>query len=347
MKKSIIIAVALITGALVTATLFSCATSGTIRLDASSFAASTVRFTADTTTRISLDGEVLQVLSAGETFEIELPPITDPVFVFDFADGESVTRTVKLFDGLNDISIYQATDTEPQTAIPGSIQRLQNSYLPAVFVNGGPFLMGDNEMEFAGWEYNFETGWTRKPGITWSEPGYRNDGEYPVTVVSWYDAAAFCNWLSGRDGLTPAYEITGTGPAPEIVWDTAANGWRLPTEAEWEFVSRGGSVEAHSAARFGLNASGRPGKSSTLPPDSLGISDLSGNAYEWCWDWYEEPYSRSATANPQGPRRGEFKVRRGGSWLSSAFNLDSASRSALPPGYANNATGFRPVRNAP
>jgi len=141
-------------------------------------------------------------------------------------------------------------------------------------VNGGPFLMGDNEtpaaspvrdvtvgslyvaetevqvrkfwrfiedtgyrtsaeMEFAGWEYDFETGWTRKPGITWSEPGYRNDGEYPVTVVSWYDAAAFCNWLSGRDGLTPAYEITGTGPEPEVVWDTAANGTATGTCFIW------------------------------------------------------------------------------------------------------------------
>ena len=192
-------------------------------------------------------------------------------------------------------------------------------------------------------------------------------GNLPVVSVSWYDAIEFCNKLSEREGLTPAYMGSGTG----VTWNRNATGYRLPTEAEWEYAAKGGNGSPENYKYAGSNDvngvawykdnSGRTTHAvGTKAPNGLGIYDMSGNVWEWCWDWYGN-YSSGAQTNPTGassPDSSAFsnsllylrrllesnRVSRGGSWDSSAENVRSASRGNYYPSSRYGFIGFRLVR---
>ena len=192
-------------------------------------------------------------------------------------------------------------------------------------------------------EYCDDTGVSKSSDRGWGR------GTRPVIYVTWYDAAKFCNWLSGKDGLTPAYSISGT----TVSWDDTANGWRLPTEAEWEYAARGGNASKGYLYAGSDNAdevgwySSNSGRS-THPvggkaPNELGLYDMSGNVWEWCWDWHGT-YSSGSQSDPKGPASGSYRVDRGGSWYDSAGYLRSAFRGIGSPGNGNYNVGFRLVR---
>ena len=187
------------------------------------------------------------------------------------------------------------------------------------------------------------------PGFTALAP------DLPVAGVDWYDALRYCNALSLAEDRTPAYVVDGA----VVTWDRAADGWRLPTEAEWEYLCRAGSesslpdadVSVHGCGadpeleRFGWycgNAAGRRdvGQKSA---NAFGLYDMHGNVREWCWDWYGE-YG-PAGSDPAGPDAGEQKVVRGGSWPYHAEEGRSAARATFYPGSADDFVGFRVVRN--
>ncbi|MDR0562433.1 MAG: SUMF1/EgtB/PvdO family nonheme iron enzyme [Spirochaetaceae bacterium] len=179
----------------------------------------------------------------------------------------------------------------------------------------------------------------------------RNKGEdLPVENVSWYDAIAYCNALSVREGLTPVY----SGTINHIVCNFTANGYRLPTEAEWEYAARGGSLDAltfdyaggggvDNFAWFRGNSGGQSHKVAGKLPNSLGLYDMSGNVWEWCWDWYG-PYQAGNQQNPTGPVSGGDRVTRGGSWNSAGHQARSTYRSLGNPVSRYRDLGFRVLR---
>ncbi len=195
--------------------------------------------------------------------------------------------------------------------------------------------------------------------------GYSGDpsGAHPVTEVSWSDAVKWLNLKSELEGLTPCYTVDGavmkTGTATPTC-NFLANGYRLPTEAEWEYACRAGTTTAFYSGpitytdctvdpnldRIGWYC-GNSG-TNTHPvgqkqPNAWGLYDMSGNVWEWCWDWYGT-YPGNVT-DPTGPSSGSVRLRRGGSWIGYAYYCRSAKREAVHPENRNSYVGFRPARN--
>ncbi|MCL2880507.1 MAG: formylglycine-generating enzyme family protein [Treponema sp.] len=204
-------------------------------------------------------------------------------------------------------------------------------------------------------------------GIMGKNPAYFKGKGLPAETVSWFDAIAYCNARSLKEGLTPAY----TGSGADIRWDRKANGYRLPTEAEWEYACRAGTTTrywsgngeetlAGKANAADLSAQKRyknwaivniqDGFVHTAPVGKFmanpwGLYDMHGNVWEWCWDRYGSYSARSKT-DPYGPLFGAGRVMRGGSWYNSGYKLRSGFRNYDIPSAKYNNVGFRIVRNA-
>jgi formylglycine-generating enzyme required for sulfatase activity len=185
---------------------------------------------------------------------------------------------------------------------------------------------------------------------TWSL--YGEGDNYPMYYVSWLEAVEYCNKRSKREGLTPAY--SGSGNNITCNWN--ANGYRLPTEAEWEYAAKGGnrdsmvyeysgSNSAGAVAWYTDNSGGSTHPVGTKAPNSLGLYDMSGNVWEWCWDWHANSYPSGAQTDPRGASSGSNRVGRGGGWIGSAWNVRSAYRHYGTPSARNGYLGFRLVRN--
>jgi len=180
--------------------------------------------------------------------------------------------------------------------------------------------------------------------------------DLPVHNVTWYDAVDYCNALSDEDGLTRAYVVD----YPLVTWDRDANGWRLPTEAEWEYACRGGTTtglyngeltDVRCGADALLDAVGwycgnaaEPQAVQQKTANTGGQYDMPGNIREWCWDWYGA-YPAGPVLDPEGPAGGAQRVVRGGSWHYYARDCRSAARGTFYPTSADDFVGFRVVRN--
>ena len=186
-------------------------------------------------------------------------------------------------------------------------------------------------------------------------------GKRPVELVTWFDAVEFCNRLSEREGLTPVYTITGRTPATghpiteaTVTVNWSANGYRLPTEAEWEYACRAGSTtnwhfgntesELVNYAWYSVNSNSRTHQVGLKLPNAWGLHDMHGNVWEWCWDRWANTFPNPADLNnPRGPASGDIRVVRGGSWSSTASDTQSAIRGSSNPGLRNFNRGFRLV----
>gem|GEM_PF-1347138 len=244
------------------------------------------------------------------------------------------------------------------------------SGIEAVYVPGGSFRMGSangdsdedpvhtvrvDSFYIAKTETTFAqyTPIAKERALNYPDDDGWGEGDRPVIHVSWYDAVAFCNALSEWDGLTPAYTIRGTN----VTWNRSANGWRLPTEAEWAYAGRGGAAgrdtrfagsnNADDVAWYSANAGRRTQPVGRKQPNELGLYDMSGNVHEWVWDWFgEEYYSASPASNPTGPSTGDRRVFRGGEWYHDEAVLRISNRAKNTPDFDNNFVGFRVARNA-
>ena len=223
------------------------------------------------------------------------------------------------------------------------------SRIEKVFVQGGTFRMGsysgfDNEKPVHNVTVSsFYMGKTEVNQVQWkavmgNNPSYYKGDNRPVESVSWYDAIVFCNKLSMMDKKTPVYSVNGkTDPDTwnykpcngnsineTISMNMNAGGYRLPTEAEWEYAARGGNRSKgyeysgsddldRVAWRGGNILYGYTHDVATKAPNELGLYDMSGNVWEWCWDWCDSNYyGKSPSSNPSGITSGAYRVLRGG-----------------------------------
>lgn len=182
--------------------------------------------------------------------------------------------------------------------------------------------------------------------------GKDDSARRPVENVSWYDAIEYCNKLSEREGLTKCYEVEGK----VVQWPQGLDcrGYRLPTEAEWEYAARAdegtiyaGSNKAEDVAWFSDNSKNETHEVKKHEPNQWGLYDLSGNVWEWVWDEYGR-YKTESSKNPVGPLLdGSRPVLRGGSWNQGAWSARVAKRFWLGPGGRFGSLGFRLVRSHP
>lgn len=171
--------------------------------------------------------------------------------------------------------------------------------------------------------------------------------ERPVDSVSWEDAVAFCNALSARLGLTLAY----VGRYGSMRCDAEGPGFRLPTEAEWEYACRaGGSAPRHGAldevAWYDGNSGHATHPVGQKAPNRWGLHDMLGNVWEWCWDW-RHPYEPGRLVDPAGPRLGAWRILRGGSWGNDAASARASSRGDWAPRVRGDVLGLRVCRTLP
>lgn len=203
-----------------------------------------------------------------------------------------------------------------------------------------PFSLGRTEVTQAQWQR-----------VMGENPSKFKGGNLPVERISWYDAVRFCNELSRLAGLEPAYDIQGT----RVTWNQQSDGYRLPTEAEWEYACRAGSKTMFCSgnsesglSRFAWhegNSDGKPHPVGVKQANAWGFHDMHGNVNEYCWDWYRES-PRNSVTDPIGPRNGELKVSRGGSWNFEARHLRSSSRGNGRPSVSSSyVTGLRVARS--
>jgi serine/threonine protein kinase/formylglycine-generating enzyme required for sulfatase activity len=183
--------------------------------------------------------------------------------------------------------------------------------------------------------------------------------EHPQAFVNWYDAVLFCNWLSRREGLAPCYKRTGRqerfGNTEYDEWRLPAHatGYRLPTEAEWEYASRAGATKEFTCGsaqellpKYAVLQASRAERAGGKLPNAWGLFDMHGNLWEWCYDW-AAAYGAGDVSDPVGASPGSAsRIHRGGGWDCNPFHCQSASRSWAPPDSRGSNIGFRVARNA-
>ncbi len=172
--------------------------------------------------------------------------------------------------------------------------------------------------------------WATRPEYNWRDMGYARADEVPVVNVTWDDAAAFCAWLSRKEGRR----------------------YRLPTEAEWEYACRAGTSSRYpwgddeslrdEHAWTGANSGGGPRPVGTRNANAWGFHDMLGNVYEYCSDFFEaRPYDPADAIDPKGPPAGTRRVLRSASWGTDPMHVRPAFRGGAGPGHRNRRDGFR------
>jgi formylglycine-generating enzyme required for sulfatase activity len=297
-------------------------------------------------------------------------------------------RNQDLDDNINGLSqrnqdLNKQLDTMDQAnqALYAQLEMLQNFVSPAlpenfVHIPSGTFVMGSPRSELSRDSDEVQRTITisaffmSRTEVTqkeWQEvmgnnPSHFQGSDLPVENISWFDAVEYCNKRSIQEGLTPAYTIASAAKDGTriVTWHKEANGYRLPTEAEWEYACRAGTTTpfymgttvrtedanfdgtvAYNGVKSGYK--NRTAEVEAYTSNLWGLFAMHGNVWEWCWDWYGT-YAPNAQTDPAGAKTGVNRIMRGGSWNFYAQYLRSANRGSNLPTYRNYDLGLRLVR---
>jgi len=319
-----------------------------------------------------------------QAYDIENNPIVAKVVINGHELGETWSPI------LLDAGSYQVVVSHQESRWAGQITLLSEESktltaklgpaLPMVLIDPGSFQMGspveepgrqDDESQHlvkltrGFWIAKTEVSQALYEEVVGINPSRWISPLRPVENVTWFDCLHFCNQLSKLHGFQPAYVIT----EENVDWNSAADGYRLPTEAEWEYAGRAGSSAMFSfgddstqlhlygnycdrtCERTWRDTTQQDGYFHTAPvggfkPNAWGLHDMHGNVWEWCWDWWE-PFEARALVDPKGPLVGSHKTERGGCWEVGPEMCRLAYRHYVEPDQKRSYLGFRIVRTQP
>ncbi|MFC1573004.1 formylglycine-generating enzyme family protein [Candidatus Eisenbacteria bacterium] len=294
------------------------------------------------------------------------PMVTVPAGVFIMGDGvascgvdeHEVTLTRDFYLGQHEVTnqeyleaVQWAYDHGYVTATTSSVQDSLDGRTEELLDLDDP--EGDCEIQFDG----AGSFYLRESPSSFAQDAYPsgyNPADHPVKEVTWYGSVRYCDWLSLQAGLPRAYEHSGdwscNGGDPY-----GAQGYRLPTDAEWEYAAQwddervypwGDEAPDCSRANFS-SCVGWTSPVGSYPeaPEALGLSDMAGNVWEWCNDWHTCNLGTSPESDPAGPTAGSSRVLRGGSFYHYYYDLRCAYRSLYAPSYSHYHFGFRCARS--
>lgn len=333
--------------------------------------------TSDPEATISANNGVAQSLNVGVNIIVVTVTAADSTTMQNYT--VSVTRKTSPVTGT--LTTTTLTNTIHSVGVPGGSTDLQGRE-----VTLSPFTMGKYEITYAQW-YEVKS-WATTNGYNFQNAGREgHDGtagavptaasSEPVTMISWRDAIVWCNALSEKESLNPCYKTAGgvvikdsrdvnVAVVDAAVLTLSATGYRLPTEAEWEYAASykdgtnwtpatwasGATADYNNASATGTVAWYSSNLGSKTQPvggktaNQLGLFDMSGNVWEWCSDWYGSITAGTPVSNPTGAGTGSYRVVRGGSWSIPALLLQVGIRTSNPPGSTGDGIGFRLSRTS-
>lgn len=301
-------------------------------------------------------------------------PVSDSVLVTAVAvTNTSPMMFFRLFLNTNAPPAGMVLIPAGQFTMGDALDDESDAYPVPVYVSS--FYMDSNLVSASQWETVY--GYAMGHGYTFDTAGLDNALNQPIIFVNWYDTVKWCNARSQQSGLTPVYytdtsltQIYTNGDTDAVYPNWAADGYRLPTEAEWEKAARGGlsgqrfpwgdvisetNANYHSGGGnydlgpngyntnfdINMNAIAYTSPVGYFAPNSYGLYDMAGNVEEWCWDWYE---TYAGGNDPHGPASGSMRIMRGGSWNDYADYARCANRVPGSPSDNYVTIGFRCVR---